>query len=268
MILFYDKLQQSYLGYMGLYVCISVGFLCLHAIGKKEIGPTYWAASFLFNSLGFLFWSETILDSPKLSYLLGEVFHITGFLLLIAGAYKFTGKKYGIWASLAVVVWITAWAVSILLFKNHQSLAGSLLKSLRAVLFIFAGIIIMIDKKLENKTGRNVAGISLLAWGIYIIVFGFININPFIFNGFLVGFHVLSAFGMVVMIIGKISAKVEESELKIKTLEGILPICAYCKKIRDEEDHWHHVESYIENRSKAEFTHGICPDCFAKHKPD
>ena len=46
-----------------------------------------------------------------------------------------------------------------------------------------------------------------------------------------------------------------------KTLKGMLPICASCKKIRDDEGYWHKVEIYIRDNSEAEFTHGVCPDC-------
>jgi PAS domain-containing protein len=48
---------------------------------------------------------------------------------------------------------------------------------------------------------------------------------------------------------------------RIQTLEGLLPICAHCKKIRDDAGHWKHVEAYFESRTGVEFTHGICPDC-------
>ena len=48
---------------------------------------------------------------------------------------------------------------------------------------------------------------------------------------------------------------------EIKTLSGILPICASCKKIRDDNGYWHQLEQYLTERSVAEFSHGICPDC-------
>ena len=48
---------------------------------------------------------------------------------------------------------------------------------------------------------------------------------------------------------------------KIKTLRGMIPICAACKSIRDDEGFWHRVEVYIQDHSEAQFTHGICPDC-------
>jgi PAS domain-containing protein len=54
----------------------------------------------------------------------------------------------------------------------------------------------------------------------------------------------------------------------IDTLEGILPICSSCKKIRDEADRWVAVEVYVRDRTRAEFSHGICPECRARLYPD
>ncbi len=48
---------------------------------------------------------------------------------------------------------------------------------------------------------------------------------------------------------------------KVKTLSGLLPICACCKKIRDDTGYWTRIESYLQKHSNAEFTHGLCPDC-------
>lgn len=51
---------------------------------------------------------------------------------------------------------------------------------------------------------------------------------------------------------------------EVETLKSLLPICAYCKKVRDDEDYWHHVDHYLANHSDVRFSHGICPECFAK----
>jgi PAS domain S-box-containing protein len=55
---------------------------------------------------------------------------------------------------------------------------------------------------------------------------------------------------------------------KIQTLSGLLPICSWCKKIRDDEGYWNQIETYIGDHSEAEFTHSICPECMKKHYPD
>ena len=49
---------------------------------------------------------------------------------------------------------------------------------------------------------------------------------------------------------------------RVKRLEGILPTCMYCKKIRDEQDQWVGIEAYITKRSQASFSHGVCPSCY------
>jgi len=55
-----------------------------------------------------------------------------------------------------------------------------------------------------------------------------------------------------------------EALANVKTLRGLIPICASCKKIRDDKGYWSQVEVYVRDRSEAEFSHGICPDCMKK----
>jgi DNA-binding response OmpR family regulator len=59
-----------------------------------------------------------------------------------------------------------------------------------------------------------------------------------------------------------------ESLSRIKTLSGLLPICSWCKKIRDDAGYWQQLESYIGKHSSAEFSHSICPECLGKHFSD
>ncbi len=59
----------------------------------------------------------------------------------------------------------------------------------------------------------------------------------------------------------------EQALQEIKVLRGILPICARCKKIRDEQGQWHSVESYIKDHTEADFSHLICPECLDKQFP-
>jgi sigma-B regulation protein RsbU (phosphoserine phosphatase) len=56
----------------------------------------------------------------------------------------------------------------------------------------------------------------------------------------------------------------EEALARVKQLQGLLPICSYCKKIRDDQNYWQQVESYIAEHSQAQFSHSICPDCYEK----
>lgn len=75
----------------------------------------------------------------------------------------------------------------------------------------------------------------------------------------------------VVQLQGALADRVQELEeaiASVKTLQGLLPICCYCKKIRDDGNYWHRVESYISGHANVRFSHGICPDCSDKLKAD
>jgi len=63
----------------------------------------------------------------------------------------------------------------------------------------------------------------------------------------------------------KLAQRVGELEValsRVKTLQGLLPICSYCKKVRNDGNYWQQVESYISEHSEAIFSHSICPDCY------
>jgi PAS domain S-box-containing protein len=67
--------------------------------------------------------------------------------------------------------------------------------------------------------------------------------------------------------ITEIKNELRRKQKEVKILRGLLPICASCKQIRDDEGYWHQIESYIRNHSEAEFSHGICPKCAEKLYP-
>ncbi len=66
----------------------------------------------------------------------------------------------------------------------------------------------------------------------------------------------------------KLIGELREAISKVRLLSGFLPICANCKKIRDDKGYWNQIESYISDHSEAEFSHGICPECVKKLYPD
>lgn len=58
--------------------------------------------------------------------------------------------------------------------------------------------------------------------------------------------------------------QLEEALVNVKMLQGLLPICLYCKKIRDDQNYWQQVDKYVSEHSEVRFSHGICPDCYEK----
>lgn len=66
----------------------------------------------------------------------------------------------------------------------------------------------------------------------------------------------------------KIILTLQQALDEVKTLRGILPLCSFCKKIRDDKGYWEQVDVYIHKHSQADISHGICPDCIRKHYPE
>ena len=66
----------------------------------------------------------------------------------------------------------------------------------------------------------------------------------------------------------KLADRVQELEkalTQVRRLEGLLPICSYCKRIRNEQDYWERVDAYISQHANVRFSHNICPECYEKH---
>jgi hypothetical protein len=72
----------------------------------------------------------------------------------------------------------------------------------------------------------------------------------------------LIAFIAIGYMVARIHALLVAAHKKLKILHGLLPICAKCKKIRDDKGYWHKLEEYISEHSEADFTHGLCESCF------
>ena len=66
----------------------------------------------------------------------------------------------------------------------------------------------------------------------------------------------------------KLIRELQSALAQVTTLSGLLPICAWCKKIRDDEGYWQDVEGYLRKHSQVDFSHGICPDCVAKYRAE
>lgn len=265
----FNQIQQTHASYAALFLCVAGGFFFLNHVYAGNKAILSWALSALSNALGFYFWSGRVALPPTAFYLAGELCHVAGFMLLVYGALRFSANlpRRGP-AAIVVAAWTVVWALSIGLTRYDPYLSGVLLKSLRALIFAAGGIILVRNRRRAASSGTHIAGISLLLWAAFVGSSIVIQYDSFLYFGFLIGFHMLSYFGMVAMIVDGMRAQAEKLEDQVRTLEGILPICSYCKKIRDERDDWKRLEEYIEDRSHAEFSHGICPECFAKHRPD
>ena len=102
------------------------------------------------------------------------------------------------------------------------------------------------------------------------------GLSDFMQSGNLEAFLIILIYSTsIVIIVGLVVLNYQRTELElrnatseVKTLRGIIPICASCKKIRDDEGYWNAVDSYLRLHTEAEFSHGLCPDCSRKLYPE
>ena len=174
--------------------------------------------------------------------------------------------------------WETSVIVSIVLFLLSVSISWNLIRyspSENRLLYYSAGIFIALR------------GITLLTRAVLWQADNQHNIfNTSIWSSIQLEFGLISEIGQNVIFLMMNSKRAEanfsqsESKLnstivelkkalsEVKKLQGILPICSYCKKIRDDQGSWQGIEKYVRERSDAEFSHGICPECAKKYYPD
>jgi len=152
---------------------------------------------------------------------------------------------------------------------------------------IVGAVLVFLARQNRWHSLREVKGWRYIVGGFALIFFGmlvditdnFDSLNRFVVIGdtewesFLekvVGY----LFGFLLLAIGfwqwlpkivehdrQVREKLQQATATVKALEGLLPICANCKKIRDDQGSWQHIELYISRRAEVDFTHGICPDC-------
>lgn len=260
-------LQGVFLSCAAIFLCMGVGLLFLRKAADTMAGPSWWAASFFFNSIGFLCWAE-VTEERLWIFALGDFYQMSGFIALVAGIHRFTGQPFRRWHGWAGLGLFLAWAGVMQLLELEFPGSFLLYNCLSGLLFMWAGVQVLRHGSDRSPTARRLAW-ALLAWAGYGLLLPVVSARlmswfPFAF-GLLVGFEVLVAIGLVVLVLERLRERAEFSERQVQQLESILPICSHCKKIRDEEDQWHQIEHYIAEHSDTAFSHGVCPDCARKY---
>ncbi len=114
--------------------------------------------------------------------------------------------------------------------------------------------------------------VNTIAWSLVDHLAGHVHINPFyavweFLDHAMVYLLVAAMVGGLRTAIARqraLNLELSQALEEVGELKGLLPVCAWCHKIRDDQGYWGQLETYIEARSRASFTHGICPECEAK----
>ena len=122
----------------------------------------------------------------------------------------------------------------------------------------FIGQADRVESKLQAEIATEIKIFKIVQTTLILISFLLIGVIVWVFHRF------ERRRSSDIQLINATNEELQKALQEIKTLRGIFPICGYCKKIRDEQGHWNQLEAYIHNHSEAEFSHGICPDCYRK----
>jgi hypothetical protein len=164
------------------------------------------------------------------------VFGITVFLLLCVGWLDYTtGPELGFFVFYFIPLTFMAWHGTVLWCLCFSALAS--------VVWLAA----------DHYAGHHYSSPSIGYWnaGARLIAFVFITL-------------IITRIKYLLYRERQLNEELSRAMAEIQVLSGLLPICASCKKIRDEQGAWHHVEIYISKRSEATFSHGICPECIVR----
>ena len=264
------SLSNALVGYAAIFICMSLALFFLQASAGRLPGPGYWSLSLLLNAAGFLLWSGVASAWVKSAFVVGDAFHMLGFLALVYGVYRFTeiSRQWPFAVGSAIV--ILAWIGTMSLIAHHSPIAFVPFSLLRSLIFIVAGTLVFRRIPAEFKVGRRFAGWALLVWGVYVLAFPLAMHSPSASAaalGLLVGLQLLATLGLTLLIVDRLRTRAERYEHQIQHLEVLLPVCSYCKRIRDDDGEWHVLEEYINEHTSAKLSHGICPDCAREHYP-
>ena len=105
---------------------------------------------------------------------------------------------------------------------------------------------------------------ALLPLGRFVIASSFEAPDPVFFLA-LNALIRMAVLGLLAYLVARTARQTKELDQRVRQLEGILPICMICKRIRDDHNEWQQLESYISKHSRANFTHGLCADCAKQH---
>lgn len=209
-----------------------------------------WLFSFNYYIVAALVIFVIAINVTKLPYLFKVYFLIFLFFSLAIS----TGLNFGMVSFMTEFLIITIF-VSVIFLPQKQAYTVSFLCGISLVFCAVLNIrgVLPLVKDFEKHIN------SIPSWASFVIVFLF-----------MAGVVILIAGDIGNLLAGKITALEKKNADLIKAneevrkLQGILPICSCCKKVRDDQGYWLQVESYIEDHSGAQFSHGLCDECYDK----
>ncbi|MHB8834478.1 MAG: hypothetical protein ACYC9Y_02030 [Candidatus Methylomirabilia bacterium] len=272
--------------------CLAAGLLIYRASQKTYPGFTVWTVGTCFLAAGYLTLVLRGVTPLWLNILLANASFSLGALLRLDGIRMFLGRArlrriiYG-----APILLLVCMGYFFFVRESLSVRTMGISMFLAAVCFAIAWTLLQADTR-GRKFHRIFGGLHLL-WGLLLLtralllltkpqygLFDPVAVQIFFFVAITL-FEVGIGFCFILLNAQRLEEELSHSRdnlqtalgdlqrsvSEVKVLRGLLPICASCKKIRDDQGQWRQIEVFIRDRSEAKFSHGICEDCAAKLYP-
>lgn len=248
---------------------------------KTYPGFGQWLYGTLFNAAGMLLICLRDYVPDFFSIVAANIFIILYLVFLTSGINAFLGGRQRIWPYILSVVFLTITAIHFTYVTPSLSARIIIISSLLILYGVYFGV--LVERKVPLLLGgRNwfltITIYAFVCWLIVRIILtiilerhsaGFMSASAIQGASFVI-FAVLNVavtVGLITLNFQRVELDLRKSAEEISTLKGIIPICANCKKIRDDQGYWNHLEKYIREHADVEFSHGICPECREKLYP-
>ncbi len=267
-------IRNSYLLFLGIAYLFIGGLDLLHALSYKGMGiftdydyyaNQLWIGARYMESLTLLiaFYFLERKKQPNISLLFLVYAALSTLLIMSVFVWKIFPICFVAGTGLTPFKKISEYIICLILLSSLGLLHINRAKfELSTYYLLFWSIICTIVSELAFTFYINNYGFSNLV-GHYFKLFSFMLVyQAIIKNG------IVNPFNLIFKELNDTNLQLEKALAEVKTLSGLLPICASCKKIRDDRGYWSNIETYIHLHSDAQFSHGICPDCAARLYPD
>ncbi len=245
-------------------------------------GFHYWTFSFVFSGLGMVLTSLRHIAPDWISIVAANLCIIAFPALLAIGLIKFLDRPCRFWLPFMVLavalvgfIYFTYWQPNVsvrvvvislamglllayslyLLLRNARSQLGFnniLLNTVLAFLSFWAVVRASITPLLEGHISDFLSAGTLQEFS-----FVFYSLGCFLIMG-----------GLITLNVQRMESELASADQEIKNMSSLIPICAACKKIRDDKGYWEAVENYIQRTTNKDLTHSICPECTKKLYPE
>jgi hypothetical protein len=264
---------------VSLVICIIM--IYVYHTRKTYNGFTHWtlAAVLLFSGMFLLgmrkYWPEFM------TIITANTFIASYSVLTAYGINLFFYKTVRKWMFIAPVALIILTFTYFTYMDNNIRARIVIITAHAVVFFLYCAYCVKIESK-RIKQSPNLLVISACLIQALYLLFRIVyticidkNIQNFMAAStiqavsffFSIGGNIMLFAGFIIMTSQRIENELFEANREIKQLKGILPICSHCKKIRDDAGYWNQIETYIQDHSDAEFSHGICKECAEKYYP-